>query len=57
MMTSYGPNFDGFSEEDIALIKKPEHMPFDQYKQYIKDHAGPHKRVYKTAQDKLTTHM
>ena len=55
MMTSYGPNFDGFSEEDITLINK--HMPFDQYEQYIKDHAGQNDQVYKTARDKLTMHM
>ena len=55
MMTSYGPTFDGYSEEDITLINK--HMPFDQYEQYIKDHAGQHDQVYKTAHDKLTTHM
>ena len=55
MMTSYGPTFDGYSEEDITLINK--HMPFDQYEQYIKDHAGQHDQLYKTAHDKLNTHM
>ena len=55
LMTSNGPNFDCFSEEDIALINK--HMHFDQYEQYIKDHAGPHDQVHKTAHDKLTTRM
>ena len=54
-MASYYPNFDGFSEEDIALISK--HMPFDQYEQNIKDHAGPHGQVYKTAHDKLPANM